>query len=198
MSRRLRCGACEPSRRDMLRLSWAGLVGASTLGWLAAKADDAKLPVARRKRACILLWMNGGPSQMDTFDLKPGHENGGPFKEIATSVPGIKISEHLPKLANLAEHLAIIRSMSTKEGDHGRATYLMRNGYLPQPPVRYPTLGALIAKELGNPLAELPSFVSISPYRNLNPAAYSPGFLGSQFAPLIVGESRSAGDEPDD
>ena len=95
--------------------------------------------------------MNGGPSQMDTFDLKPGHENGGSFKEIATSVPGIKISEHLPKIAALAEHMAIIRSMSTKEGDHGRATYLLRNGYLPQPPIRYPTLGSLVAKELGDP-----------------------------------------------
>ncbi len=90
----------------------------------------------------------------------------------------------------MAEHMAIIRSMSTKEGDHGRATYLLRNGYLPQPPVRYPTLGSLVAKELGDPLAELPNFVSISPYRNLNPAAYSPGFLGSQFAPLFVGEAR--------
>ncbi len=59
----------------------------------------AEPPAAARKRSCILLWMNGGPSQMDTFDLKPGHENGGTFKEIATSVPGIKISEHLPKVA---------------------------------------------------------------------------------------------------
>lgn len=190
MSRRIRSDAYEPSRRDVLRLSWAGLVGASTLGWLAAKADEAAPPAARRKRSCILLWMNGGPSQMDTFDLKPGHENGGTFKEIATSVPGIKISEHLPKIAALAEHMAIIRSMSTKEGDHGRATYLLRNGYLPQPPVRYPTLGSLVAKELGDPAAELPNFVSIAPFRSFNPAAFSPGFLGSQYAPLFVGEAR--------
>ncbi len=191
MSRRIRSGVCEPTRRDVLRMSWAGLVGASSLGWLAARADEAKPPAARRKRACILLWMNGGPSQMDTFDLKPGHENGGSFKEIATSVPGIKISEHLPKVAALAEHLAIIRSMSTKEGDHGRATYLLRNGYLPQPPVRYPTLGSLVAKELGDPAAELPNFVSIAPFRSFNPAAFSPGFLGSQYAPLFVGETRA-------
>jgi hypothetical protein len=185
-----RAAATQLSRRDLMRLSCASLVGAATLPWLEAVADEAAPRVA--KRACILLWMNGGPSQMDTFDLKPGHANGGSFKEIATSVAGIKISEHLPKIAGMAEHLAIIRSMSTKEGDHGRATYLLRNGYLPQPPVRYPTLGSLVAKELGDPLAELPNFVSISPYRNLNPAAYSPGFLGSQFAPLLVGESRAA------
>jgi Protein of unknown function (DUF1501) len=178
----------ELSRRDMLRLSWAGLVGAGALPWLEAAAHGAARQAG--KRSCILLWMNGGPSQLDTFDLKPGHENGGSFKEIATSVPGIKISEHLPKIAALAGHMAIIRSMSTKEGDHGRATYLMRNGRLPQPPVRYPTLGSLVAKELGDPMAELPSFVSIAPFRNFNPAAYSPGFLGSQYAPLFVGESR--------
>ncbi len=81
--------------------------------------------------------------------------------------------------------------MSTKEGDHGRATFLLRNGYLPQPPVRYPTLGSLVAKELGDPTAELPSFVSIAPFRNFNPAAFSPGFLGSQYAPLFVGEARN-------
>ncbi len=179
------------TRRELLRWSWAGLVGASALPSLAALAGESET-VTPRKRACILLWMNGGPSQMDTFDLKPGHENGGSFKEIATSVPGLRISEHLPKLAAAAEHLALVRSMSTKEGDHGRATYLLRNGYLPQPPVRYPTLGSLVAKQLGNPVAELPNFVSISPLRNFNPAAFSPGFLGSQYAPLLVGESRPA------
>jgi len=192
----LQFAGTELNRREWMRFSWATLIGAATFPWLESHAAGTATP--GQKKACILLWMNGGPSQMDTFDLKPGHENGGPFKEIDTSVPGIKISEHLPKLATVAEHLAIIRSMSTKEGDHGRATYLMRNGYLPQPPVRYPTLGALVAKELGNPLADLPSFVSISPYRNLNPAAYSPGFLGSQFAPLLVGEARPGADEQDE
>ncbi len=190
--------ASELSRRDLLRLSWAGLLGASTLPWLEAMANETPAAAPARKRSCILLWMNGGPSQMDTFDLKPGHANGGPYKEIATSVAGIKISEHLPKIAGMADHLAIIRSMSTKEGDHGRATYLLRNGYLPQPPVRYPTLGSLVAKELGDPQAELPNFVSISPYRNLNPAAFSPGFLGSQFAPLFVGEARGRNAQDDD
>jgi len=177
----------------MLRWSWAGLVGASALPWLQAKAAETGSAPAAARRACILLWMNGGPSQLDTFDLKPGHANGGSFKEIATSVTGTKISEHLPKLAALADQLAIIRSMSTKEGDHGRATFLLRNGYLPQPPVRYPTLGSLVSKELGDPAAELPGFVSISPLRNFNPAAFSPGFLGSQYAPLFVGERSGNG-----
>src|ERR1044072_3491780 len=91
------------SRRDWLRLSAAGVLGSSLSGWRQTlAADTAANP--QRKRSCILLWMPGGPTQMDTFDLKPGHANGGPFKEIATSVPGLKISEHLPKLAALADH----------------------------------------------------------------------------------------------
>src|SRR5262245_4566479 len=85
------------SRRDWLKLATSGIVGCSLSGWLgnlaARAADDPK-----RKRSCILLWMNGGPAQTDTFDLKPGHANGGPYKEIQTSAPGIKISEHLPKI----------------------------------------------------------------------------------------------------
>src|SRR5690349_15749877 len=86
------------SRRDWLRLSASGTFGLSMSRWLPALADDAGATHERR-RSCILLWMSGGPSQMDTFDLKPEHENGGTFKPIDTSVPGIQISEHLPKLA---------------------------------------------------------------------------------------------------
>src|ERR1041384_2337923 len=99
--------APELSRRDLLKLSAAGVVGFSMSGWLEALAQQTANDPNRR-RACILLWMNGGPSQMDTFDLKPGHENGGPYKEISTSVPGIRISEHLPKVARNMEHMAII------------------------------------------------------------------------------------------
>jgi hypothetical protein len=122
--------------------------------------------------------------------LKPGHANGGPFKEIQTTAPGLRISEHLPKIARHGKHMAIIRSMSTKEGYHGLATYLMRTGNRANGPIDYPSIGALVAKELGNELSELPSFVSIAPYRFFNPAAFGSGFLGPQFAPLIVGESN--------
>src|SRR6201996_7856808 len=112
------------SRRDCLSLAAAGGVGASLSGWLgrlaAATTDDP-----RRRRACILLWMNGGPSQTDTFDLKPGHANGGEFKEVATSVPGLRFSEHLPKLGKFGDQLAVVRSLTTKEGDHGRGTHLV-------------------------------------------------------------------------
>jgi hypothetical protein len=177
------------SRRDWLRLASAGVVGCSLSGWLQTFANETATD-PHRKRSCILLWMNGGPSQMDTFDLKPGHENGGPFQEIETNVPGIKISEHLPKIAKHTDKLAIVRSMSTKEADHGRATYQMRTGRPPGGPVQYPAFGSVVAKEYEKPDAELPGFVSIAPFRLLAPAAYGPGFLGPQFAPLIVGENN--------
>src|SRR6266446_5071573 len=148
------------SRRDWLKLSAAGVIGCSMSGWLETLAAAAAAD-PQRKRACILLWMAGGPSQMDTFDLKPGHVNGGSFRPIATTVPGGFISEHLPKLAGQMAHLALVRSMCTKEGDDGRATYFLRTGYAPQGQVQYPTLGSLVGKELADEEAELPSFVSI-------------------------------------
>jgi hypothetical protein len=177
------------TRRDWLRYSTVGVVGFSMSGWLRNLA--AETLGKKTKRSCILLWMSGGPSQMDTFDLKPGTPNGGTFKETATSVPGIKISEHLPKIAKQMNHLSIIRSMSTKEGDHGRATYLMRTGYLPQGAIEYPCFGSLVSRELGNEAADLPNFVSIAPIRFLSQAAFSPGFLGPQYAPLMVGDSQN-------
>jgi hypothetical protein len=175
------------SRRAWLRLATAGVLGSSASGWLEALAADAA-GHPERKRSCILLWMSGGPSQLDTFDLKPGHANGGPFKPIATSVPGIKISEHLPQIAKFMDHMAIVRSLTSKEGDHGRATFLLRTGYLPQGPIAYPSIGALLSKELGDEQSELPNFVSIAPFRVLNQGAFGSGFLGPRHAPLIVGE----------
>src|SRR5947199_1802349 len=146
------------SRRELCTLSAAGVAAWSASGWIETlAADAAKNP--QRKKSVILLWMNGGPSQMDTFDLKPGHANGGPFKEIATAVPGIKISEHLPKIAKHMNDMVLVRSMSTKESDHGRASYFLRTGRTPGGPVQYPTIGSALSKELGDPNAELPNFV---------------------------------------
>jgi hypothetical protein len=88
------------------------------------------------------------------------------------------------------DRMALVRSMFTKEADHGRATYQMRTGHLPGGPVQYPTLGSVVSRELETPGAELPSFVSIAPYRFFSPAAYGPGFLGPQYAPLVVGENN--------
>lgn len=174
----------EYSRRDWLRISLASALGVSFSGWLPklarAAAEQNKQP------SCIVLWMSGGPSQTDTFDLKPDHENGGPFKEIDTAVPGIKISEHLPNLAKQMKDMAIIRSMSTSEGDHGRGTQLMLTGYRPgNEAIRYPSLGSLVAKEIGRPDNELPNYVSLSTFQ-FAPNVNGPGFLGPRYAPLVV------------
>ena len=179
------------TRRDALRLSAFGAIGASASGWIEALAADTASHPSRRK-SCILLWMPGGPSQTDTFDPKPGHANSGPFKPIESAVPGMMLGPHLPKLAKQAKDLAIVRSMSTKEGDHGRATYYLRTGYLPQGPIRYPSLGSIVANEFDNDSAELPGFVSIAPFRSFNPSAFGSGFLGPKCAPLIVGERNVA------
>jgi Protein of unknown function (DUF1501) len=176
------------SRRDWLKLAAAGVTGFSLSGWLGRLAADTAADPQRR-RSCILLWMDGGPSTIDMWDLKPGHANGGPFQARETSVPGIRISEHLPKIGQHMEHMAIIRSMTTREGDHGRAAYFLRTGYMPAGEIQYPPIGALLAHELGAEDAVLPKFVSIAPDRGVNPAAYSPGFLGPQYAPLVVGDA---------
>jgi hypothetical protein len=179
------------SRRCFLRAG-ALSVGASVSGWLAPLANATAREPAR-KRACILLWMNGGPSTIDLFDLKPGHENGGPFRERDTAVPGLKISEHLPKIAERMKHVALVRSMTSKEGDHGLATFFNHTGYPSRGPIRYPSLGSLVAKELGSDDAALPNFVSVAPFRVFNAAAHGPGFLGPRYAPLAVGESALGG-----
>ncbi|MCH8176166.1 MAG: DUF1501 domain-containing protein [Proteobacteria bacterium] len=114
---------------------------------LASKQALAKAGKSDSDINCILIWTRGGTSHHDTFDPKPDHENGGEFKPISTSVPGIQIGEHFPKLAKLMKHVAIVRSMSTKEGEHSRGTYLMRTGYLPQGPIKYPAIGSLLSKE---------------------------------------------------
>ncbi len=180
------------SRRDMLQLAAFGGVGCSLSGWFPAFADEAALDPAR-KRSCILLWMSGGPTQTDTFDMKPEHANGGEFKPIDTTVPGIQISEHLPTLAQQAEHMAIVRSMETAEGDHSRATYHLRTGYRPMGSVQYPTMGSLFSHQLGEEASEIPNFVSILPMRGFSPAAYGPGYLGPKYAPLVVAGSNGYG-----
>src|SRR5207253_3256734 len=93
------------------------------------------------------------------------------------------------RLARNMRDMAIIRSMATGEGDHGRGTFLMRTGYQPQGPIQYPTMGSFLSKELGMGDAPLPNFVSIAPYRQFNPPAFAPGFLGPQYAPLLVGDT---------
>ncbi|MEO1618469.1 MAG: DUF1501 domain-containing protein [Planctomycetota bacterium] len=153
---------------------------------VAAAGDQAKA----QGRHCVILWMSGGPSQIDTFDLKPNHVNGGPFSEIATSAPGLRFSEHLPKLAKQADQLAVLRGMSTKEGDHQRGTTLMRTGHVQGGPVAYPAIGCSLSKSLANPDCKLPGYVTITPGA-LSAGSLKPGFLGPRYAATTVRASAT-------
>lgn len=185
------------SRRQFGHSLAAGFGAVSASGWFPnfAKAVAAN---PERKRHCILLWMSGGPSQTDTFDMKPDHENGGEFREIQTAVPGLRFSEHLPKLAAMSDQLAVLRGLSTKEGDHGRGSYLMRTGHKPMGPIQYPCIGSSLARQMAEDEMTLPSNVSIGTYRAFNQEAFSPGFLGPKYGPLFVAAADVPGSVSND
>jgi Protein of unknown function (DUF1501) len=148
------------ARRSFLRgigLGAAGLAGLSFTDLMAVNADELR----KRQMACILLWMEGGPSQLDTFDPKPNTETGGETKAIATSVPGIQIANHFPHVAKVMKDVALIRSMTNKEGNHQRATYQLHTGYTPSGTVKHPNFGSVTAAELGDPKFDLPHIVCI-------------------------------------
>jgi hypothetical protein len=171
------------SRRDFLRFSAAGAALTSMSGWLDVLAAHAAASGVKHK-SCILLWMDGGPSQKDTFDLKPGTRDAGEFRPIKTSVPGIEISEHFPKLAQQMKHAAILRTLCTPEGGHARAKYYMHTGYREGVGgLTYPSLGAISSAELGKPGAALPNFVSVG-----GKGSYGAGFLGARHQPLVVAD----------
>ena len=166
------------TRRDLLRAGLMTGVGFGVSSILERLALAAPGTTARAK-AMILLYMNGGPSHIDTWDPKAG-KVAGPAKAIATSVPGVMISEHMPQLARLANKLAIVRGMTSKEGNHQRAQYLLRTGYSPNPTVAHPSLAAWVAKKLGEPATGLPSSVS------LGGPSLGAGFFGVQYGPFVV------------
>lgn len=180
------------SRRYFMQSMSAGLGAVSASGWFHRLANVAAAD-PKRRRHCILLWMSGGPTQTDTFDMKPNHENGGEFQEVQTSVPGLRFSEHLPKLGAMADKLAVLRGLSTREGDHGRGSYLMRTGQTPMGPVQFPSIGPALANQMVHDELTLPSNVSIGSFRTFSQEAFSPGFLGPRLGPLFVGAADIPG-----
>jgi hypothetical protein len=174
-----------------MQLSAAGVASASLSGWfglLAQQSARAAGPLTRRK-SCILLWMDGGPSHHDTFDPKPDAPANvrGEFGAIATSVPGIAVSEKFPKLARQMKHLAILRGMSTAEADHGRARVYMHTGYKPGAGgVTYPGLGSTVSAELGNPDSPLPNFVVTGVPLGKYEFLTNPGYRGPRHQPLAI------------
>ncbi len=173
-------------RRDFLRGVSAAALASGSLSWSDALAAESE-PLRKQGKACILLWMQGGPSQFETFSPKPEHENGGETTAIETSVPGIHIADRFPNVAQVMDHMAIIRSMTTKEGNHQRANFMLHTGYAPTASVKHPAFGSIVSQQFSDTAGQLPSFVRIGQrFRN----AGGGGFLGSDYDPFVMASAQ--------
>jgi len=175
------------SRRQFLGASAAAGIGA---GFSSFTRPAIAAELARKQRQVLVIWLAGGASQLETWDPKPKTETGGPFRSIETSVPGVRISELLPRTAMQMHRLALLRSINTNENDHGKGTYLMHTGRPQSPATVYPHLGSVMARwltEAGNPL---PGYIHITPGgggRGSSEAA----FLGPKYNPLYLGNGQA-------
>ena len=177
-------------RRDFLKV---GAVSGFGLGMglpqFLAKAKEGDLNPKAKGKAAIFVRLAGGPTHMDTFDLKPDAPDShrGEFKEIKTNVPGVRFCEHLPKLAKVADKFAILRGVSHTLAAHALGTQYLMTGNRPLPSLRYPSYGAVVSKEMGSP-KELPAFVAVP-----NQGNYPTGFLGVEYGPFETGSTPTAG-----
>jgi hypothetical protein len=164
----------------------AGLSSFSFIENLRAQEENIK----KNGKKLIVLWMGGGPSHMDLWDLKQGQANGGEFKQILTSANGVSISEVLPTIASQFHNLVAVRSLVTNEGSHERGTVLMNTGHQPSVVVQYPSIGSITSSLLTPKELPLPGFIGIG-----NSAQrIGSGFLGTNFAPFTV---QNAGTPPE-
>jgi uncharacterized protein (DUF1501 family) len=181
------CGSAEHGldRRGFLGAATGGALAASMTVLNVLKDPVLANEIKRQEKRVILLWLAGGASQLETWDPKPGRPTGGPFRAIDTNVPGIRISELMPKLAQRQQHTAIIRSLNTKNADHGGGTELMETGRPKEPGVNYPDLGAILARELGRDDSPVPDYVSMYTSTEGRHKGGS-GFLGARYAPMFL------------
>ena len=180
----------RPSRREALQLAAAGIGTASLSGWLPVLASsEAKAPAKpARAKACIVLWMDGGPPHTDTFDLKPDIAECGIFKPISTALPGTQISELLPKFATKLQDAAIVRGMQTIENEHLRARVHLRTGYRSgQGGITHPSMGCIVSNTIADPDFPIPNFVAIADRRD---RSHGPGYLGPKHQPLFVHDPK--------
>lgn len=179
------------------RLDRRTFLGASAAAGGAMAADMTVLnslmqpamaaELKKKQKSVILLWLAGGASQLETFDPKPGRPTGGPYRAIPTAVPGVHISELMPKMATRMNHTAIIRSLNTKIADHGGGSDLMSLGRRDEPSLRYPDLGAVIARELGSADSAVPDYVSFyAQTEGRGSAVGQAGFLGARYLPMFL------------
>jgi hypothetical protein len=171
-------------RRSFLRFLAAGSAAMAFLPHGAAFARKVETKKAKAK-SVILLWMGGGPSQMDTFDPKPGTKTGGKFKAIDTSAKGMKVAEVLPSVAEQGKHLSILRSVTTKEASHERASHLLHTGYTPIQNLEFAPVGTVVSNELSPKDFPLPSFIALSP-----PAIPRSRVFGERHLPFTIENPR--------
>lgn len=188
------CGSPEHvlDRRGFLASTVAGAAGvAASMTALNALQEPAlAAELKKQEKRVILLWLAGGASQLETFDPKPGAATGGPFRAIPTSVPGVHISELMPQMAKRMHHMCIIRSLNTKNGDHGSGAKLMMQGRKDEAGLKYPDLGAVVAREMGRADSKVPDYVSF--YFATEGQSMAPGtsgFLGARYAPMELYKS---------
>lgn len=171
------------SRRALMKGTLATATGGAVMNWGGLTGSGARAAeVRKQQKHCIFLFMNGGASQFETFDMKPGRPTGGPFRPIDTNVPGVRICELMPHMARQMDKVAVIRSMRTSEVDHPGGIHLMHTGYRGSANVRFPEIGAVVAKYQGTVGADLPDFVKVSSVGNSGS-----GFLGPKYMPFGIG-----------
>jgi len=163
-------------RRGALKLGFGAALGA-----LAGHSLEAMPDTGAVTTSCIIIWLRGGPSQLETFDPKPGHKNGGPTKALKTKTPGLILADSFPGLAERSDRFCILRSLTSTEGDHQRASYYVKTGNKPLAGLRHPSLGAVTA--IDGPTGVLPAYVRIGQSR---PGEPDQGYLDLKTAPFHV------------
>ncbi len=179
----------EPLRRRTLTRRGLGVASLLGLGYVAASRlglADGEPRDGGRPMSLVVVWLGGGPSQLETFDPKPGTAVGGPTRAIDTSAPGIRIAEGLPLVAEQMRHVSLVRSLVGQEGDHERASILMKTGRRPEPVLTHPSLGAVCAHELPEAGTQIPRYVSMLDFERTSRG----GYLGQAYDPFRTGDPR--------
>jgi Protein of unknown function (DUF1501) len=173
--------------KHVIGTSALAIPGLEFIRTIQANAQELR----RQNKSVIIMWMGGGPATIDMWDLKPGAPTGGEFRPMQTAASGVQISEHMPNTARQMDKLAIIRSLTTTEGDHMRGTQLMHTSYTPNPAIQFPSIGAVAAHQIpklaGYREISLPNYITVG-----GGGATGPGFLGMVHAPFTIQNPGSA------